>query len=96
MDEAGLHAHPAQAAAQAHTTINNIVSIKGRKFVENIAWRQAGKQLCQAEAIASQHAACRLGARVDAQADPSIQKANEQFQAKLRKPLDERRAFPTD
>ena len=94
LDEAGLHAHPAQAAAQAHTTINNIVSIKGRKFVEKIAWRRAGKQLCEAEAIASEHAACRLGARVDAQADPLIQKANEQFEAKVRKPLDERRAFP--
>ena len=94
LDETGLHAHPAQAAAQTHTTINNIVSIKGRKLVERIAWRRAGKQLGEAEAIASQHAASRLGARVDAQADPSIQKANEQFEAKGRKPLDERRAFP--
>ena len=91
LDEAGLHAHPAQAAAEAHTTINNIVSIKGRKFVEKIAWRKAGKQLGQAEAIASQHAASRLGARVNAQADPLIQKANEQFEAKGRKPLDEHR-----
>jgi len=94
IDEAGLHAHPAQAAAQNHTTINNIVSIKGRKFVEKIAWRKAGKQLSQAEAIAGQHAASRLGARVDAEADPTIQKANEQFAVKGRKPLDERRAFP--
>ena len=94
LDESGLHAHPAQAAAQTHSTINNIVSIKGRKFVEKIAWRRAGKQLCEAEAIAGQHAAARLGARVDAQADPLIQKANEQFEAKGRKPLDERRAFP--
>ena len=94
LDEAGLHAHPAQAAAEAHTTINNIVSIKGRKFVEKIAWRRAGQQIGQAEAIAGQHATCRLGARVDTQADPSIQKANEQFEAKARKPLDEHRAFP--
>ena len=94
LDETGLHAHPAQTAAQAHTTINNIVSIKGRKFVEKIAWRKAGKQLGQAEAIASEHAACRLAARVDAQADPSIEKANEQFEAKARKPLNERRAYP--
>ena len=62
--------------------------------MERIAWRRAGKQICQAEAIAGEHAACRLGARVDAQADPSIQKSNEQFEAKGRKPLDERRAFP--
>ena len=44
-DETGVHVHPAQAAAEAHTTITNIVSIKGRKFVEKIAWRRAGKQI---------------------------------------------------
>ena len=82
------------AAAEAHTTINNIVSIKGRKLVERIAWRRAGKQLGQAEAIASEHATASSAARVDAQADPLIQKANEQFEAKGRKPLDEHRAFP--
>jgi len=94
LDEVGLHAYPAQAAAQNHTTINNIVSIKGRKMVERFAWRRAGKQLGRAEAIAGEHAASRLGARVDAQANPSIQKANEQYAAKGRKPLDERRGFP--
>ena len=96
LDETGLHAHPAQAAAETHSTINNIVSIKGRKLVEKIAWRRAGQQLCQAEAIASAHATSRLGARVDAEADPLIQKSNEQFEAKARKPLDERRAFPRE
>jgi len=94
LDEKGLHAHPAAAAAQNSTTINNIASIKGRRLVERIAWRRADKQLGQAEAIASEHAATRFGARVDAQADPLIQKSNEQFEAKARKPLDERRAFP--
>jgi len=94
LNETGLHAHPAQAAADAHSTINSIVSIKGRRLVERIAWRRAGKQLGQAEAIASQHATSRLSARVDAQADPLIQKANEQYEAKGRKPLGERRAFP--
>jgi hypothetical protein len=94
LDELGLHAHPAVATAQNSTTINNIVSIKGRKLVERIAWRRAGKQLGEAEAIAGAHAATRLGARVDAQSDPSIQKANEQFEAKVRNPLAERRAFP--
>ena len=94
LDETGVHAHPARAAAETHSTINDIVSIKGRKFVEKIAWRRARKQLGKAEAIASEHAACRLEGRVDAQADPMIRKANEQFEAKGRKPLDERRAFP--
>jgi hypothetical protein len=94
LDETGLHSHSAQAAAEAHTTINNIVSIKGRALVERIAWRKANEQLCEAEAIASQHAASRLRSRVDDQADPLIQQANQQYEAKARQPLDERRAFP--
>jgi hypothetical protein len=93
IDSQGLHSHPAQAAAEAHTTINNIVSIRGRKFVEKIAWRRAGKQLGEAEAIASGHASARVGDRFNKQVDPLIQNANEQFEAKLRQPLDERRAF---
>ncbi len=96
LDASGLHAYPAAASARNSTTINNIVSIKGRKLVERIAWKRAGKQLCEAESIASSHAAGRLGARIDAQSDPSIQKANEQFEAKGRKPLEERRAFPRE
>ncbi len=42
--------------------------------------------------------ACHKPARcaVDAEADPLIQKSNEQFEAKARKPLDERRAFPRE
>jgi hypothetical protein len=93
IDATGLHTHPAAAAANAQTTINNIVSIRGRKFVEKIAWRRAGQQLGEAQAIASQHAASRLSARVDQQVEPMMQKANEQFMTKLRQPLDERRAF---
>jgi hypothetical protein len=94
IDAAGVHVYPAAASAQACTTINNIVSIKGRQFVEKIAWRRAGKQKGEAEAIASQHAAARVGARVNAQADPPVQNANERYQAKVVKPLEERRAFP--
>ena len=94
IDDSGFHVYPAAASAQVNTTINNIVSIKGRGLVEKIAWRRAGQQKCEAEAIASQHAAARLGARIDAQADPSVTQANERFQAKVRKPLEERRAYP--
>ena len=94
IDAAGVHVYPACATAQTCTNINNIVSIKGRKLVENIAWKRAGKQKGEAEAIAGQHAAARVGARVNAQADPPVQNANERYQAKVVKPLDERRAFP--
>jgi hypothetical protein len=94
IDETGVHDLPAVTSAQTCTSINNIVSIKGRRMVENIAWRRAGKQKAEAEAIAGQHAQYRLAARVDAQADPQIADANKRFETKLRAPLDERRAFP--
>jgi hypothetical protein len=94
IDAAGVHVYPACATAEAHTNINNIVSIKGRQFVERIAWKRAGKQKGEAEAIASQHAAYKLSGRVNAQADPQIQNANERYQAKVVTPLNERRAFP--
>ena len=94
IDDTGIHVYPAAASAQANTSINNIVSIKGRQLVEKIAWRRAGKQKGEAECIAGQHAAGNLGARVNAQADPQVQNANERFEAKVRKPLEARRAYP--
>ncbi len=94
IDEAGLHAYSAQAAADAHTTINDIASIKGRKLVEQIAWRKACQQKGQAEGIASMHAASKFSRRVDEQADPRIQKANERYEAKVHTPFSERRVFP--
>ncbi len=94
IDGAGLHDLPTVAVAQTCTTIDNIVSIKGRRIVENIAWRRAGKQKGEAEAIAGQHASARLDARIDAQAAPSVAQANERFQTKVKSPLEERRAYP--
>ena len=94
IDGAGLHDLPTVAVAQTCTTIDNIVSIKGRRIVENIAWRRAGKQKGEAEAIAGQHASARLDARINAQAAPSVAQANERFQTKVKSPLEERRAYP--
>ena len=94
LDEAGIHALPAQATANANSSINCIVSVKGHKMVERFAWRRAGKQKGQADAIASGHAANKFAARIDSQAEPMIQQANEQLDAKVRQPLQERRLFP--
>ena len=93
IDAAGVHVYPAAATAQTCTNINNIVSIKGRALVEKIAWKRAGKQKGEAEAIASQHAAARVE-RASMLSDPPVQNANERYQAKVVKPLEERRAFP--
>lgn len=94
IDAAGVHDLPAVTSARTCTSINDIVSIKGRRMVEKIAWRRAGQQKCEAEAIAGQHAECRFAARVDAQADPQVADASQRYQTKIHAPLDEHRAFP--
>ena len=90
----GLSTYP--AATQAFTTsqINQIQSIKGRALVERIAWRKAGKQHAEADCIASQHAADRVTRRVDDEAATSIERANSDYQSKIRKPLVDRAVFP--
>lgn len=94
MDECGLHAYPAAASADTDSTIHSIEDFKGRALVERFAWRRAGKQQDEADAIASQHAQQRVSRRVDEQAAPAIEQANADYQAKVRSPLDERLAFP--
>ena len=89
----GLHSHPAVGAAETHSVIDSIQAMSGRKFVENAAWRRAEQQHPEADAIASEHAGCRVAQRADAQADPMIEDANKQF-AQRRRPLDERLIFP--
>ncbi|MCC6126196.1 MAG: hypothetical protein IT426_14635 [Pirellulales bacterium] len=96
IDENGLFSHPASSHAVTNTCINDIQSIKGRKFVERIAWKKAGKQLPKAECIASRRAEARVNERIDERADKALAEANEKFQQKIRRPLVERKLFPED
>ena len=94
IDADGLWSHPAAANAATHTTINDISAVKGGQLVEHIAWKRAGQQQGEAEAIASEHARSLAAQRVDQQADEMLQKANQDYQNKFRSPLGERSAFP--
>jgi hypothetical protein len=96
IDENGLFSLPASSNAVTSTTICDIQSIKGRKFIERIAWKKAGKQLPQAECVASRHAEARVNARIDAQAEKSLDEANANYQKKIRTPLVEHKLFPED
>ena len=96
VDETGLFSFPASSNAVTTTSINDIQSIKGRQFIERIAWRKAGKQLPQAECVASRHAEARVNERIDQRAAKSLEEANEKFQKKIRTPLVERKLFPED
>lgn len=96
IDENGLSSYPASSNAVTHTCISDIQSIKGRKFIERIAWKKAGKQLPKAESVASRHAESRVNARIDERADESLGEANANFQKKIRTPLVEHKLFPED
>lgn len=94
IDGRQLRTRPAQADATTCSHIHSICAQRGGRIVENIAWKRAGKQKCQAEAIAAQHAECRARARVDAEVDGLIGTANDDLQKKVRGPLTERGLYP--
>jgi hypothetical protein len=92
MDADGLSSHPAAANAETHSTINSI-SAKNN-MIERIAWKRAGKQQGEAEAIASQHAQWRVSERVDKKSAETVNEANANYQKKVRGPLSDRKVFP--
>jgi hypothetical protein len=92
IDGEGMHALPAVSNAAAHATITGIEA--QRQIIERIAWRKANKQQSEAECIASRHAEQRVNRRIDEQAAPMIDRANRDYEAKVRVPLSNRNAFP--
>ncbi|NLS92151.1 MAG: hypothetical protein GXX96_08235 [Planctomycetaceae bacterium] len=94
IDGRQLRTCPAQADATTCSHIRSICARHGGRIVENIAWKRAGRQKCQADAIAAQHAECRVRARIDAEVDDLIGTANDDLQEKVRGPLAERGLYP--
>lgn len=94
IDANGLSAHPAASRAETAIVIHDIRSHKGRRLIERMAWKRAGKQQGQAECIASRHAEQRLNERIDAQAAEPLERANRQYVEKYQTPFKERKLFP--
>ncbi|MFW6124717.1 MAG: hypothetical protein ACOC46_01105, partial [Pirellulales bacterium] len=94
MNATGLHALTTRANAHTKTNISAICDRRGRRLVERIAWKRAGRQKCLAEAIAASHAEQRARARIDAEVDDALTKVNEAFIEKFRRPLARRGLFP--
>ena len=90
----GFGSHPAVSNAETSLTIQDIQSKHGCGLIERIGWKRAGQQQSEAECIASQHAEGRLNARIDAQADESLEKANQQYVEKFKRPFTDRKLFP--
>jgi hypothetical protein len=90
----GLSTYPAVSNAETQTNIYDIEAVNGRRLIETFAWRRAGKQLGEAESIASSHAEWRANQRVDAEAAGTLADNNEKYRARLRRPLSERNVYP--
>jgi hypothetical protein len=94
MDAAGLLAFAAAASAGTRSNINSISARCG--LIERIAWKKAGQQKGQAEAIGSQHAGGRVAGQMDAEAGRMITEKNADYQEKFRNPLLRRGEFPEE
>jgi len=92
--DGGLSSYAAVSNAETSICIHDIQSNKGRRLVERMAWRRAGKQQGRAECIASRHAEQRLNERVDQQAAEPLDRANKQYVEKYQRPFTERKLFP--
>lgn len=88
----GLVGYRATACADTNSTIHDICARCG--LIEKVAWKRAGKQKHEAEAIGSQHAAARVSNQMDYQAGAMIAEQNARFREKFRDPLIRRGEFP--
>lgn len=94
IDAGGLSSYPAVSKAETSISFNDIQSRRGRRLIERMAWRKAGKQQSLAECIASQHAEEKLNKRIDQQAVEPLERANRQYVEKYQRPFTERKLFP--
>lgn len=82
----------ATASADTHTTIDDIQA--RHRFVERIAWKRAGKQLPEAEAIANAKTAGRLKENVDEESVGMIANMNRELNNAVRFPIIRRGVVP--
>jgi hypothetical protein len=94
MTAEGLLGYRAQASCRTSSHINDICARCG--LIENIAWKRAGQQKGQAEAVASQHAAARVAAQIDRESAQLIADQNKNYKEKFRDPLVRRGEFPEE
>jgi hypothetical protein len=97
IDANGLTATPASTEADVDNTINSISANRcgmiGR-FIEKTAWKRAGQQEGQAEAIAAERAEAQASREFDSQAAERLAQANERYVRQIRNPLIRRDQLP--
>jgi hypothetical protein len=92
VNEYGFFSYPATSNAVTQTCINDIQA--RRQIIERVAWKKAGQQKSAAECEASRHAEQRVNERVDSQAAKTLDKAQQDFTNKFRRPLCDHNLFP--
>jgi hypothetical protein len=93
LNEQGFFTYAAQASCGTRSNIHDICAKCG--LIEKIAWKRAGQQQGEAEAIASQHAAGRVAGQMNNEVGSQIADANERYQT-ARRQLVRRGQFPED
>jgi hypothetical protein len=94
MNANGMFGYGAQAACGTRSNIHDICAKCG--LIERIAWKRAGQQKGQAEAIASQHAGWRVARQMDGEAGRLIAEQNARYYERFRNPLTRRNEFPEE
>jgi hypothetical protein len=85
----------ASGAAASCATSSNIQSIAAKcGLIERMAWKRAGKQQGQAEAIASAHAESRISGQIDSEMGSRLADANLRYKANFHDRLVRRDSFP--
>jgi hypothetical protein len=92
VNDLGVFAGEVLAQACVSTSIHCIAA--KHRIVEHIAWRRAGEQMPQAEAIASARATARGREQFSQQVREQVAEANRNFQEEVRGPLLRRQAMP--
>lgn len=97
-DPQGAHLGTTDANCRTQTQIHSISAPDrmGQKMIEKIAWRRAGQQKSQAEAIASRKAEVRVESMFRREAEPVVAKANARLRGEVRRPLVQRNVFPKE
>ena len=70
---------PTEAHCETQTNINNITASKLPRLITKIAWKKAGKQLPQAQAIAAEKAEEKVEAQLDEQSVSMIERQNQEL-----------------
>lgn len=94
LEDTGFRSDPARVWCETSTMINSIAA--RFRFVERIAWRQAGQQKSMAERIASRLTESRVGREIDERTAEMLAKLNDSFKERFRWPLARKDHLPRE